>query len=339
MESAKRFFILVAVFLMITIVLEGCSKGAKVSSVSEKYPAKPITVIVPFVAGGSMDMIARSLQKSAPKYLGQSLVIVNVPGGAGTIGMNELAGAKPDGYTIGVVGMGVMLQPLYDQTRYHYPTALEPLVKVAPSPNVVVTLSQKPWKSLSELISYAKEHPGEIKFGHSGLGSGLHLTGEIFAKEAGINIVQVPFKGESESLAALLGGHVQLIVVSPSALKEHIKTGTIKVLGVATEKRLTIPGFENVPTFKEQGINVAFEFGQGIAAPKGLPAAEKAKLVAGLKEMINDPEFRRNLEDIGMTVDFQGPDEFSASWVEDNAKLTKTVKETGIVNIIASQKK
>lgn len=340
MGGSRGFLVLLVTFLCMTIMMGGCSMGAKESTVAEKYPVKPINIIVPFAAGGGSDTIARSLEKSIQQRLGQPLVVVNMPGGAATIGMNQLAGAKPDGYTIGVIGVGVILQPIYGQTRYHYPTALEPLVKVVSSPTVVATLSGKPWKSLNELVSYAKEHPGEIKFGHSGLGTAIHITGEMFAKEAGIKIGQVPFKGDTECIAALLGGHVQLILTStPTALKEHVKSGTVKILGVAEDRRLTTPGFEDVPTFKEQGINVAFNFWNGIAAPKGIPPAEKAKLVGVLKEVVNDPEFKKNMADLGMSVDYQGPNEFSETWIADNEKLTKYVKETGIADLIAAQKK
>lgn len=338
MIQNKNVLILVIVLFSMLIITGGCSRGTKQSVAPNQYPAKPITIIVPFAAGGSMDMVARLLEKTAPKHLGQPLAVVNVPGGAGTIGMNELAGSKTDGYTIGVVSIGAILQPLYGQTRYHYPTALDPLVKVTTTPHVVAVLSGK-WQNVSELVSYAKEHPKEIKFGHSGLGSGTHLVGEMFAREADISIVQVPFKGESESLAALLGGHVQFIVVAPSTVKEHMKNGTIKVLGVANEKRLTIPGFEALPTIKEQGVNVVLAAEHGIAAPKGIPAELKAKLTAGFKEMINDPVFKNNMEAIGMEAEYLGPEEYGAKWVEDNEKLTKIVKETGIVDLIVSQKK
>jgi Uncharacterized protein conserved in bacteria len=263
-----------------------------------------------------------------------------MPGGAATIGMNELAAAKPDGYTIGVVSMTAILQPLYGQTRYHYPTALEPLVNVVSSPVVLASLTESPWKNMSELVSYAKQHPGEIKYGHSGLGTAVHITGEMIARETGIHIVQVPFRGASECMAALLGKHIQLMFVyNPAVLKEYVENGTIRILGVSDETRLTIPGFENIPTFKEQGIDVAFNFWTGIAAPKGLPPGEKDKLEAGLKEMVNDPELKKSMEDLGMTVRYMGPDEFSTRWIEDNTKLTKIVKETGIAELIAAQKK
>jgi len=336
----NKGFAMVVLFVCMTIIIGGCGRGAKESVVAEKYPSKPITIIVPYAAGGSADLLARALEKSSQKHLGQPLVVVNVPGGAGTVGINEVAGANPDGYTLGVTGASLLLQPLYGQTRYHYPTALEPLVNVVASPTVAVCLAEKPWNNVSDLVSYAKQYPGEIKFGHSGLGGAVHIVGEMFAQEAGINIVQVPFKGDSESLAALLGGHIQLIFTYNSAtLMEHAKTGKIKILGVAEEKRLTITGLEKVPTFKELGINVEFGFWTGIVAPKGMPAAEKARLTAGLQGMINDPGFKKSMEDMGLLVEYLGPDEFSTRWVEDNAKLTKMVKDTGIVELIASQKK
>ncbi len=328
----RIILVVLAIFWCMTFVTGSCGVGAP-------YPAKPITVIVPFAAGSSTDTIARMLEKPARRYLGQPFIVVNKPGGAGTIGANALAGADADGYTVGIIATSVMVQPLYGQTRYHYPTALEPLAKVVTAPMVIATLTDQPWKNLDELIAYAKNHPGEIKIGHSGLGTATHITGEAFAREAGIDIVQVPFRGDSESLAALLGGHIQLIVAAtPCPLKEHVSNGTIRLLGVAEEKRLTLPGLENVPTLQEQGIHVAFSFWNGIAAPKGLPAADKARLAAGLKEMINDPGFKKEMAGIGMPVEYRGPDEFSEEWITDNANLTKIVKETGIADLIAAQK-
>lgn len=324
--------------LVLIIPLAGCGVGTKESVAVGKYPVKPITVIVPFAAGGGSDMIARAMEKSSQQILGQPFVIVNKAGGAGMIGMNDVAGASPDGYTIGIVGLSAILQPIYGPTRYHYPTALEPLAQVVSMPILVVIRSDHPWKNLNDLITYAKENPGKIKFGHSGLGTAMHITGEMFAREAGITIMQVPFKGDSEALAALLGDHVQFIVATPSSIQEHVKSGAVRALGLAEEKRLTLPGFETIPTFQEQGINLAFNFWNGVAAPKGLPAAEKAKLTAAIKEMVDNPAFKKDMAEIGMIVKYQGPDEFSDQWISDNAKLTKIVKETGIANLIANQK-
>jgi len=174
---------------------------------------------------------------------------------------------------------------------------LDPLAKVATAPATIRTLANQPWTNINDLITYAKKHPGEIKFGHAGLGSSSHIAGEMFAQETGIDIVQVPFKEDAESLVALLGGHIQLIITgTPTVLKEYSNNGTIRLLGVFEEKRLSIPGLETVPTLKEQGINVALSFWNGIAAPKGLPLTEKARLAAALKQMISNPSFKKDME-------------------------------------------
>lgn len=339
MDFKRKLLIFIAGLLVLTIIWGGYLMNNKEVMVA-KYPDKPITIIVPFAAGGSSDILARTMEKYAQKHLGQPLVVINVPGGAATIGMNQIASAPTDGYTIGVIGPSVILQPLYGQTKYHYTTALEPLAQAVSMPGFVAVSSQSPWHNLNELIDYATQHPNEIKFGHAGLGTALHITAEMFAKEAGINMAQVPFKGDSEVLTALLGEHIQVVfVASATSLKEHVRNGTVRVLGVAEDQRSTIPEFENVPTFKEQGINLAFNFWQGIVAPKGLSPEKKAKLAAGLKEIINEPEFKERVKSLGMEMKYQDSDQFRDQWIADNAKLSKTVKETGIVDLILNQKK
>lgn len=323
--------------VIIALIIAGC--GAQKVTTVEKYPVKPITMIVPYAAGGTADMMARGMEKVAAKYFGQTLVINNIPGGGATIGWNELAGAKPDGYTIGIVSSGVFLQPLYDQTRYHYPTALEPLVQIAHVPIIIVSRSDQPWETGTDLVNYARQHPGEIKYGHPGLGAVIHVGAEMFAKEAGIDIVQVPFRGDAESLAALLGGHIKLMFTTPYAVKEHVKSGKVKVLAVTADKRLADPVFADVPTCKEQGLNVSIGFIQAVGAPKGLPAEVKDRLAEGLKGIVNDTEFKKSMDGLGMPVEYQGFKEFGEKWITEGARLTQSVKETGIAERIASQKK
>ncbi|HML89786.1 MAG TPA: tripartite tricarboxylate transporter substrate binding protein [Methylomusa anaerophila] len=320
-------------------MIGGCNFIKSVPVATEKkYPDGPITVIVPTPAGGSVDIMARAMEKVAIKHLGQPIIVKNLPGAGATLGWNELAGSKPDGYTIGVVTTGIILQPLCSPTRYHYPTALEPLGQVVSLPIVAVVRADQPWQSIDDLNRYAKEHPGEIKFGHVGLGAVRHIVGEMFAKEAGINIGQVPFSGEVEELAALLGGHVQIIFVNTSIIKDHVKSGKVRVLAVASEQRLNDPVFKDVPTFKERGMDVVLSLWHGIAAPKMMPKEIQAKLVEGLRQVINDPEYKQNMENLGMPVDYLGPQEFSERWIADTVRLTKVVKESGLAERIAAQK-
>ncbi|HML89788.1 MAG TPA: tripartite tricarboxylate transporter substrate binding protein [Methylomusa anaerophila] len=305
----------------------------------KKYPDGPITIIVPTGPGGSPDLMARAMEKAAMKYLGYPLVVKNIPGGAATIGWNELAGSKPDGYTIGVTTTGIILQPLYGPTRYHYPTALEPLAEVGTLPIVLAVRSDQPWESIDDVVKYAQEHPGEIKYAHPGLGAPTHIVAEMFAKAAGIDIKQVPFVTATDAVGAFLGGHVQLLFMSTPELKEQIRSGRVRVLAVAAEQRLTDdPELQKVPTFKEQGLDVVFNLWHGIGAPKMMPKDVQDRLAEGLRNIVNEPEFKENMSKIGLTVKYLGPQECSERWMADNARLTKFVKESGIAERIAAQK-
>ncbi|MCC5467336.1 tripartite tricarboxylate transporter substrate binding protein [Pelosinus baikalensis] len=302
------------------------------------FAEKPITVIVPFSVGGGFDLLARAMEKEAPKYFGQSLVIINKPGGAGAIGWNELVCSNPDGYTLGITGTDLLLLPLYGQTKYQYLTALDPIAQISYSPFVMLVQSDE-WQNIDELIEYAKEHPGQIKFGHGGLGSMAHVVGEAFAKSAGINIEQVAFNGTSEATVALLGRHVQIAIMPPISVREQIKSGTVRALAVSSEKRLTDPVLAHIPTFKEQGLDVVFNTRHGIAAPKELPPEVKTKLTEGFKALISDSEFKSSMDSLGVEIEYLGSKESQNKWLEDNVKLTKIVQETGILDRVKDQKK
>jgi tripartite-type tricarboxylate transporter receptor subunit TctC len=188
-------------------------------------------------------------------------------------------------------------------------------------------------------VKYAQIHPGQLKFGHSGIGSANHIFGEWFAIKAGINIVQVPFGGESEALAALLGGHIQIMFPSISSVLDNVKAGKVKVLAVAGEKRLINHECSNVLTFKEQGLDLVFTMWQGIAVPKMMSEEAKQKLAVVLKNIINDPEYKKNLELTGVTVEYLNHEEFKKKWILEGERLEKLVQQTGILEKIAAQKK
>jgi tripartite-type tricarboxylate transporter receptor subunit TctC len=336
----KTFILLATCSLALSIILGGCtSMENKTVTTTSKYPDKPITLIVPFGVGGGMDLVARLLEKTAPTHLGQPLVIINKPGGAGTLAWNELAGANPDGYTIGMIAIEVLLQPLYSPTKYHYPTALEPIVQISESSMVMAIQAEQPWQNTDDLIMYAKQHPGKIKFGHSGMGGLAHVAGESFAKSADIQLEQVPFQSSAETMTNLLGGHTQVAFVNPASAKEYMKDGMIRVLAMASEKRLADPIFANVPTFKEQGLDVIGSGWYGIAAPKDLPIEVKTKLSEGFKIIINDPEFKKSIEQLGLQASYLGPKESGEIWLTDSQKLTQIAQETGILDKIKAQKK
>lgn len=326
--------------LLISIILGGCTMiEPKILTTTSKYPDRPITIIVPFSAGGSLDLVSRALEKTAIQHLGQPLIIVNKPGGGGSIGWNELAAANPDGYTIGIAGIDILLQPLYGPTKYNYPTALDPLIQVSSTPMVMVVQANKPWKNINDLVMYAHQHSERLKFGNAGIGSLTHVYSELFAHDVDIATDPVPFQGSSEVLAALLGGHIQAFFTSPATVKEHIKNGTLRVLAVTSEQRLSDPVFADVPTFKEQGMDIVFNYWVGVVAPKEMPVEVKAKLAEGLKAIIFDPEFKKNVEGIGLQFEYLNPEKSQMKWIDDNQELSKIVKETGILDRIKEQKR
>jgi tripartite-type tricarboxylate transporter receptor subunit TctC len=157
--------------------------------------------------------------------------------------------------SIDITVIDIILQPLYGLSKYDYPTAIEPLAQIATSPIVLAVLADQPWQNIDDLIQYAKSHSDQLKFAHGGIGSNTHITGEMFGKSANITVAQVPFNGNGEVVAALLGRHVQFIMTNPMAIKEFVKNGTVRALAIADTQRMTDPVFANVPTFKEQGGN------------------------------------------------------------------------------------
>ncbi len=336
----KVLILLIVYLLLISIMIGGCTMmETKLVTKTTKYPERPITIIVPFSAGGGLDLIARAMEKTSYQHLGQPLIVVNKPGGGGTIAWNELSGAAPDGYTLGITGVEFILQSLYGVTKYNYPTALDPLAQISSNPMVLVVKANQPWQNIDDLVEYAKQHPGDLKFGNVGVGSLVHVFNNMFANITGITIEPVPFQGASEMLPALLGGHIQAITTNPATIKEHLKAGTIRALAVTGKQRMIDPVFADIPTFKEQGIDLVFSYWIGVAAPKEMPTEVKAKLADGLKAIIVDPEFQKNLENIGLQVDYLNPEESQKKWLDDNENLSKIIKETGILEQIKEQKR
>ena len=336
----RSFLFSIICLLLISITLGGCTEMQSKTTLTTKnnYPTKPITVIVPFSAGGGLDLVARALEKNALKYLGQPLVVVNKPGGAGTIGWNELVSSSPDGYTLGISAIDVLIQPLYGSTKYHYPTALEPIAQITTSQWIMAVPANQPWQDLNDIIRYAKQHPGQLKFGNTGIGSPPHILGETFAKIADINLEQVPFRGASDAIVALLGDHIQIVFTNPATVKEQLKNGTLRALATTGEQRLTDPDLAQIPTFKELGFDIVLTNWYGIVAPKDLPPEVKAKLEEGFKAIITDPEFKANIENLGLQVEYLNSEDSKEKWRLDGDKLAKTIQETGILEQIKAQK-
>jgi tripartite-type tricarboxylate transporter receptor subunit TctC len=311
-----------------------CSAGAVRA---QEYPTRPIRMIVPFSPGGSTDLTARLVAREAEKRLGRPIIIDNKPGAAAMIGLNELVGSKPDGYTLGMTNSGMVTQSLYGVARYNYATDLQAIAQVGEVPFVLAVKADSPWKSVEDLVDYARANPGAIKYGITGFGNTSHLGPEQFALLAKIKMEPVNFDGGSPLIAALLGGHIQAAGNNPVDLKEQVRAGKIRVLMVYGDHRLTDPLYQDVPTAKEKGYDVVVTLWQGVGAPKGLPEAVKKKLGDVFTGLLADPQVRAQVTALGLEPAAMGPDEFGAKWISDQERIRKIVTETGILDIVKAQ--
>lgn len=326
----NKFLYLAGIALFLSMVyFNGC--GFSAVKTDAAFPSKRIEIIVPFGPGGGSDAHARALQKVAAKYLNQPLVAINKPGGGGNVGYSELVTAAPDGYTWGVASPEIIFHSVYGQSKYHFLTALDPIAQICTASLVLVVNADSPWHSVDDVIQYARSHNEPLRFAHSGIGSASHVLGEVFGKKYGVKTTQVPFKGGSEKNAMLLGNHVDLMFHSSTAVLEFVKSGKMRVLALASSKRLQNPVLADVPTFKELGKDIELNNWYGIATPKPLDDKVKAVLSEKLKAMILDPEFKTILEQLGTELDYLSPTEFQEKWIQEADNFKKMVTETGII--------
>ena len=247
---------------------------------AQDFPTKPITWIVPYTPGGITDTRSRLIADEFGKALGQTVVVENKPGAGGTLGLEYVARADPDGYTIvyGTLGTLAAAPSLYNNLRYDSLEDFVPIHMMGSSPNTVIAYKDTPYSTPEELVAYAKEHPGEVTVGLAGIGTGTHLASELFANAAGIELLQVPYKGSAPMLNDLIAGRLDIAFDYPVSTLGHVQSGAVKVLGVTSEERLEL--FPDAPTMAEAGLPDAVTGSwSGIFAPGGTPP-ERVEILA-----------------------------------------------------------
>lgn len=311
---------------------------AALQASAQDYPQRPIRVIVPFPAGGATDIMGRILTKAVEARLGKPLIIENKPGAGTMTGLNELVGARPDGYTIGMVTSTMVLQPLYGGSRHDYPTALQPIAQVTVTPPVLVTGADTKWKTAKDLVDFAKANPKSIKYGITGFGNSSHIGPTQLARAAGIEIEAVTFDGGGVLLTALLGGHIAVSAGSTVDYKPHIQAGKLRPLLNFGPTRSEDPLYKDVPTAKELGYDAEIVSWTGVAAPKGLPADVTAKLNDAFKAAMADREVADAIAKLGSEPVYLDAAGFGDRWASETAKLRQVVTETGILELVKSQR-
>ena len=253
-QSTSRRSILRAFALAGAMAFTGFSALAPSTAAAQNFPTKPVTIIVPFSAGGTTDILARIVGQYLGNKFGESVVIENRDGAGGNIGTQTAARAKPDGYTLlmGTVGTHAINPALYSKLNFDHIKDFQPLTRVAMVPNLLVVNPDRPYRSVQELIDYAKANPGEVTFASSGNGSSIHLSGELFKLMAGVDMLHVPYRGSAPAVTDLLGGQVDIMFDNMPSAIQHVRNGTLIPLAVTPAERS--PELPDVPTIAEAGV-------------------------------------------------------------------------------------
>jgi tripartite-type tricarboxylate transporter receptor subunit TctC len=293
------------------------------------YPVRPIRVVVPFVAGGGTDLLARLISPRLGEVLGQQIVIDNRGGGGSILGTQIVAKSPADGYTIGMMDTAFAINPGFaEKLPYDAERDFAFIAIIATSPTVLVAQPGLKVRTIPELIAAAKANPGKIRAASAGVGSSSHLTTEIFNKAANIKLLHVPYKGAGAAIQDMLGGHADLTFAVAGSVAPQIQAGTLVPLAVTGKK--TSPVLPSVPTFAAVGFPQvdpeAFRF---IVAPAGIPAAVNQKLTAALGTTMGSPELRTRLVDNGFDPEFQTGKDARDFVVREIRKWRQAVKDSG----------
>jgi tripartite-type tricarboxylate transporter receptor subunit TctC len=282
-----------------------CSFAFAASAQAQGYPDKPVTVVVPFAAGGPTDKVARDLAEAMRKYMNnQTLIIENVGGAGGTLGANKVAKAKNDGYTLLLHHIGMATSPsLYRTMPYKTLDDFEYLGMINEVPMTLISKSTLPANNYAELTTWMAANKGKINLAHAGIGAASHLCGLLFQNATKVEMQTVPYKGTGPAMIDLVGGQVDLMCDQTTNTTSQIEGGKVKAYAVTTAKRLSTPTLAKLPTLDEAGLkgfNVTIW--HAMYAPKGTPAAVVEKVNAALKQALKDPDFIKREEALGAVI-------------------------------------
>lgn len=315
---------------LLFVILLSCAFGFVSETRSAEFPKRPVTIVVPWEAGGGSDLVVRALAKPLEKELGKPVIISNKPGGSGTVGTSRVAHAKPDGYTIGLINdTGLIHQHYYGVLDYKRDD-LDPLALILRAPVFLVVNSHSPIKNLADFVNAAKEKEGMLTLGTAAMGGGTHMAIAPFFEKAGIRVRPVAFNGGGSVVKAVAGNHIDSAVVHPSEVSGHVRAGNVRILGVLEDKRLK--GYEDVPTFREQGYDVTGDVWRAFLAPRSTPAHVRQVLVNSLAAATRDQGYLNAVTRLGDTPVWMGPEEFAKFMAEENERVLESLKAQNLYN-------
>lgn len=296
------------------------------------YPDKPIRIVVPFSPGGGTDLITRALGVAMGQDLGQPVVVDNRPGGGTIIGTDNVAKSPPDGYTLVMATFAHAVNPsLQPKLPYQTDKAFAPVMLVGRSPNVLVVRADSPYKSVHDILGTARAKPGQLSFASQGPGTSAHLAGELFKSLAKIDLNHVPYKGAGPAITDLLGGQVDMMFATASAVGNLLESGKLRAVGVTTARRSTSADLAKVPTIAEAGVpGYVAESWYGLFVPAGTPAPVIARLNAAAKKAVTADAFRKRVASEGLIVSPGAPEDLGRYVLGEQARWSKVVRDAHI---------
>ena len=297
---------------------------------AQTYPTRSVTLIIPFAPGGSTSIVGRVIAEKMSETLGQTIVVDNRPGAGGTVGTRAVANSAPDGYTIllGYTGTLAIGPTLYTNTGYDPRKDFAPIGLIGNAPNSLVVHPSFTVKTVAELIAYAKANPGKVNFGSAGVGTVSHVSGEYFARAAGIKLVHIPYKGTGPALTDLLGGHIPMAFAPIPATHANVSAGLLRALAVTSITRSNL--LPDVPTIAESGL-AGFDASlyYGLVAPKGTPRPIIDRLNKELRAALNSDTVKMHLMQDGTQTTPGTPEDYAAFIDRDETKWSEIVKTSG----------
>ena len=297
---------------------------------AQAWPSKPVSLIVPFPAGGTTDVLARALAERLTQTLGQTVLVESKPGAGATLGADYVAKSKPDGYTLLVGAVHhTIASSVYKKLPYDFQKDLAPITTIAMVPNVLVVNSASAAKNVADLIALVKSAKDPLTYGSNGNGTAQHLIGTQFQNLTGVNLLHIPYKGSGPLTTDLLGGQVTMSFDTITPVLQHIKAGKLRALAVTTAKRSS--ALPDVPTLAEAGLR-GFDIGTwfGVLAPAATPKDILARLSTEMVKIIQSPEFRKRMDEIGAEPIGNTPDQMARQIKDETEKFSVLVRDAKV---------
>jgi tripartite-type tricarboxylate transporter receptor subunit TctC len=315
--------------LLTVLILQVAASGQAAGK--DAYPMKPIEIIIPYTPGSTSEILSRLVANLAPKYLGQPMVVVPKPGAGGSIAAADVISSRPDGYKMMMTTNFFFAMTTKTQKVPFNAYDLVPIANFIEYRNGLVVKGDSPWKSLKDLLDYARKNPGSLRWSHTGRGISQHMYGLLLFRKAGVETTDIPFKGSPEMLTALLGGHTDASFIVYGAVADHVRSGQVRYLVTVGERRYS--NLPNVPCATELGFPEVAKLPTyvGLYMHKDTPEPIKKILVDAMKKIYDDPEFKKGLETLGEEPRYGDPEFLRASIKSSEIAALPILKEFGLL--------